>query len=189
MERCKTCNGLGVSWQQEPKGQGTGDIYHDPFNKKNPANGTRIRRGWSQVCSDCGGEGLPGGAKRSVKPVCYEILKALRINHRLDPTDFGLNTPEFIRWKCGDGIAGGSSGNPAESVWLASNGMLLIVHGDGGRCEIVARSDTRVTPPVEAQYYCWLNPGLFISPHVELLAEALREYNALAKEAERPLVS
>lgn len=179
-KKCSPCYGRGVFWYQEPEGKGTGEIYKDPFNKQSPLNGTRIRKGWYEVCQACDGEGYIG--KKPIKEVPFIVGQSVHVKKLADPDTFGPNTPENRAWKLN---------RVKESVWLASNGMLLITHGDeewDGECEIVSYAEVeRRTgkPAVKAKYYAWMNHGTFVGPHVPELIKALEEYNRLTATLEQ----
>ena len=179
--KCEPCYGRGVFWYVEPEGKGTGEIWNDPFNKKNPGNGSRVRKGWYERCLACNGEGLRD-EKRTAKRIEFCIGQSLSLHAGLIPENFGLNTPENQAWKIGSEKIRASAN---ESVWLASNSMLLIVHGDQDwKPDIQARKELERTPAVEAKYYAWLNPGVFTGKYVGLLIKALKEWNSLAPAPE-----
>lgn len=135
-------------------------------------DGKLFCKGWMELCPECKGEGSP--EKKDPFKVDFCVGKSISLHEDMIPYDFARNTPENMAWKLGTEKTRGHSG---EAAWLASNGMLLIVHGDRGRAEILERKDCRITPSVEAKYYAWLCPGVITGPHVDLLIEALNEYN------------
>lgn len=164
--QCEQCQGDGVRWKNEEKPTSVG---HD---------GKLYCKGWMEVCSLCQGEGAK--EKKKASWVDFSVGKSITISQDMIPYDFARNTPENLAWKIGTEKATGHAG---ESAWMASNGVLLIVHGDRGHSEIVGRKDIDITPSVEAKYYAWLCPGVLTGPYVELVIEALNEYNAGAKDA------
>jgi len=162
---CEHCHGWGVVWK----------------NEETCTGGRDYKRGWFEKCLACDGEGLKD-EKRVAKRIEFCVGQSLSLHEKMIPDNFGLNTPENQAWKIGGEKL---RANANESVWLASNGMLLIVHGDGGwHPDIKARQELDQTPTVEAKYYAWLNPGVFTGKYVGLLIEALEEWNSLAPAAE-----
>jgi len=158
---CPGCSGHSVRWvvEKEPTGKNS--------------DGSLYRRGWMEKCPTCDGEGC-SEKKKAIK-VDFHVGKSLTISQKMIPYNFARNTPENIAWKLG---TNGTNGHASESAWLASNGVLLVVHGGRGCPEVLERTESQITPSVEAKYYAWLCPGVLTGPHVDLVIDALREYNA-----------